>query len=209
MNKKYEYGIVIGRFQPFHLAHQDLIEHAFTLAEKVIVIFGSARSAPDVKNPFTPAMREEIVRACFPKETERLVFSSVRDYPYNDHVWTAEVQNIVNQIVEDDEKEDGPIAIIGFFKDKSSFYLNFFPQWNFEEFYCTDKHNLSINATDIREKFFIEDPAWKKLVPPNVEKYLNAFQQTDFFPLLKSEFEYVQKYKEDTRFVGVPYKPGF
>jgi bifunctional NMN adenylyltransferase/nudix hydrolase len=209
MNKKYDYGIVIGRFQPFHLAHQDLINHALTLSEKVIIILGSARSAPDVKNPFTPAMREEIIRACFPKDAENLIFRAVRDYPYNDHVWTAEVQNIVNQIVEDDEKEHEKIAIVGFFKDKSSYYLNLFPQWKFEEFYCSDKRNLSINGTQIREKYFADDQSWKKLVPNTVANYLNAFQATDFFPTLKSEFEYLEKYREDTKFVGVPYKPVF
>ena len=117
--KKYDYAIVIGRFQPLHSAHQDLIQYSLTLAEKVIIILGSARSAPDVKNPFTPAMREEIIRACFPKDEKNLIFRAVRDYPYNDHVWTAEVQNIVSQITEDDEKESARVAIVGFFKDKS------------------------------------------------------------------------------------------
>ena len=207
--KKYDYAIVIGRFQPFHLAHQDLIQHSLSLAEKVIIILGSARSAPDVKNPFTPAMREEIVRACFPQVENRLIFRAVRDYPYNDHVWTAEVQNIVNQIVEDDEKEHEKIAIVGFFKDKSSYYLNLFPQWQFEEFYCADKKLLSLNATQIREKYFADDEDWCKLVPATVQQYLEIFKTTEFYPNLKSEFEYIQKYRADTRFVGVPFTPVF
>src|SRR5215204_236487 len=120
--KKYDYAIVIGRFQPLHLAHQDLIQYSLTLAEKVIIILGSARSAPDVRNPFTPAMREEIIRACFPKDKDNLIFRPVRDYPYNDHVWTAEVQNVVNEITEDEEKTAARISIVGFFKDKSSYY---------------------------------------------------------------------------------------
>ena len=161
MNKKYDYGIVIGRFQPFHLAHQSLIQHSLSLAEKVIVILGSARSAPDVKNPFTPAMREEIIRACFPNEANHLIFRAVRDYPYNDHVWTAEVQNIVGETVEENETEHAKIAIIGFFKDRSSYYLNLFPQWNFEEFYVADKKKLNINASQIREKYFTEDEEWR------------------------------------------------
>ena len=207
--KKYDYAIVIGRFQPFHLAHQDLIQHSLSLAEKVIIILGSARSAPDVKNPFTPAMREEIIRACFPQVENRLIFRAVRDYPYNDHVWTAEVQNIVNQIVEDDEKEHEKIAIVGFFKDKSSYYLNLFPQWQFEEFYCADKKLLSLNATQIREKYFADDEDWCKLVPATVQQYLEIFKTTEFYPNLKSEFEYIQKYRADTRFVGVPFAPVF
>ncbi len=207
MNKKYDFGIVIGRFQPFHLAHQDLIKHSLHLAEKVIIILGSARSAPDVKNPFTPAMREEIIRACFPKDAERLIFRAVRDYPYNDHVWTAEVQNVVSEITED--YENAKVAIIGFFKDRSSYYLNLFPQWNFEEFYCSDKKFLSINGTKIREMYFAADSGWKTLVPATAAKYLDIFRETEFFPHLKSEFEYIRKYKEDTRFVGVPFDPVF
>ena len=207
--KKYDYGIVIGRFQPFHLAHLDLIQYSLSLAEKVIVILGSARSAPDVKNPFTPAMREEIIRACFPKDAERLIFRAVRDYPYNDHVWTAEIQNVVGEITEEGEKENASAAIIGFFKDRSSYYLNLFPQWNFEEFYVSDKKKLQINASEIREKFFSGDEDWKKLVPATVVKYLDVFRQTDFFPHLEKEFAYLRKYKADTRFVGAAFAPVF
>ena len=209
MNKTYDFGIVIGRFQPFHSTHQKLIERSLDLAEKVIVILGSARSAPDVKNPFTPAMREEIIRACFPNDENRLIFRAVRDYPYNDHVWTAEIQNIVGEITQENQKEHARIAIVGFFKDKSSYYLNLFPQWNFEEFYTSDKKLLSINSTAIREKFFNGDEAWRKLVPEMVQRYLDVFKTTEFFPHLQKEFEYLQKYKADTKFVGVPFAPVF
>src|SRR5262249_34550753 len=110
MKNKYDFGIVIGRFQPFHVAHQELVKHALSLADKVIIILGSARSAPDVKNPFTPAMREEMIRHCFPAETARMIFCPVRDYPYNDNVWITEIQNVVANAIEDDlenEKNDG------------------------------------------------------------------------------------------------------
>jgi len=207
--KKYDYAVVIGRFQPLHLAHQDLIQYSLTLAEKVVVILGSARSAPDVKNPFTPAMREEIIRACFPKDAENLIFRAVRDYPYNDHVWTAEVQNIIGEITDDDRMEEARVALVGFFKDRSSYYLNLFPQWNFEEFYAADKERLLLNATQIRDKYFAEDEDWQTMVSPTVARYLNAFRETDFYPALKAEFEYVKKYREDTQFKGVPYKPVF
>ncbi|HMS39253.1 MAG TPA: bifunctional nicotinamide-nucleotide adenylyltransferase/Nudix hydroxylase [Pyrinomonadaceae bacterium] len=207
MSKKYDFGIVIGRFQPFHLAHQNLIKHSLSLAEKVIIILGSARSASDVKNPFTPAMREEIIRACFPDEANRLIFRAVRDYPYNDHVWTAEVQNIVAEVAE--EKENAKISIVGFFKDRSSYYLNLFPQWNFEEFYSSDKKLLNLNASLIREKYFTESIDWKEFLPSQVSAALDVFRQTEDFANLQKEFQYLQKYKADTRFVGVPYEPVF
>jgi nicotinamide mononucleotide adenylyltransferase len=156
-------------------------------------------------------MREEIIRACFPNEAHRLVFRAVRDYPYNDHVWTAEIQNIVSEIVEEDENaEHARIAVFGFFKDKSSYYLNLFPQWNFEEFYSSDKKLLSSNATVIREKYFTAgDDAWRELVPETVARYLDVFKTTEFFAPLASEFEYIRKYKQDTQFIGVPFRSRF
>ncbi len=207
--KKFDYAVVIGRFQPLHNAHLELIKHSLSLAEKIVIVLGSARSAPDIRNPFTPAMREEIIRSCLPEESGRLIFRAVRDYPYNDHVWTAEVQNVVGQLSDDDGIEQPRIGIVGFFKDRSSNYLNFFPQWNFEEFYCGDKRLLNLNATEIREKFFAGDESWRDLVPAKVGVYLDAFRDTEYFPALKSEFDYLKKYREETRFVGVPYKPVF
>lgn len=210
MTKQYDYGIVIGRFQPFHLAHRDLIQHSLSLAEKVIVILGSSRSASDVKNPFTPAMREEMIRACFPTEEKRLVFHSVRDYPYNDHVWITEVQNVVRETVEDeDEKTDLKIALVGFFKDRSSYYLNLFPQWQFEEFYSNERSYLKAHGSEIREKYFSSDQNWKEFLPRQIAAQLDVFRQTEEFENLKRELDYLQKYKADTRFVGMPFKPVF
>src|SRR5688572_30574198 len=186
--KKYDYAVVIGRFQPFHLTHQHLIEHALSLAERVIIVLGSARSAPDIRNPFTPAMREEIIRASFPQVENSLIFRAVRDYPYNDHVWTAEIQNIVGEVIEVDEKEHAQVALVGYFKDRSSYYLNLFPQWSFEEFYTSDKKLFSITATEIREKYFAGDDAWRELVPETAARYLAVFRETEFFLHLKSEY---------------------
>ena len=204
---KYTHAIVIGRFQPFHSAHQDLIQYSLTLAERVIVILGSARSASDVKNPFTPSMREEMIRACFPNEQDRLVFRSVRDYPYNDHIWTTEVQNCVNEETEDEAETR--ICVVGFFKDRSSYYLNLFPQWSFEEFYCKNRDNLKINGTQIREAYFSGDDSWSSRVPASIATQLEVFRQTEEFAVLRREYDYLAKYQEDTKFVGVPYKPVF
>jgi bifunctional NMN adenylyltransferase/nudix hydrolase len=68
---------------------------------------------------------------------------------------------------------------------------------------------LGINATKIREDFFEENNDWKTQVPETVAAFLEIFKQTEFFPHLKSEFEYINKYREDTQFKGVPYAPVF
>lgn len=224
MKKKYNFATVIGRFQPYHIVHHDLLNHALELSQNVIVILGSARLAPDVKNPFTPSMRERMIRSAFDEETQsRLIFRSVRDYPYNENFWFAEVQNAVQSIFEDyfyhnaEENEDHSDfmqkkvkhALVGYFKDATSYYLNSFPQWTFEGFTGNLQQSRMLSATDIREQFFNGDDSWKSLVPQSVVEFIEDFLKTETFDTLKQEFDYIQKYKQDTKFVGVPFTPTF
>jgi bifunctional NMN adenylyltransferase/nudix hydrolase len=200
MEYKYGFAVVIGRFQPFHKAHQELVKHALNLAEKVIVVLG---------------MREKMIRACFPKESERLVFRAVRDYPYNDNFWIAEVQNSVTEaILDNSELEDADqakVALVGHFKDRTSYYLNLFPQWNFEDFWRSDANLRLTHATSLREAFFQNEDGddWKANVPMEVADYLEDYRRSETYAELLKEFDYIRKYKTDTKFVGVPYEPVF
>jgi len=147
---KYNYTMIIGRFQPFHNAHKQLLDHALSLGEKVIVVLGSSHSSPTIKNPFTAKEREAIIMACYDNDTQsRLIFAPIRDYPYNENQWIAEVQNIVNETLED---TDNTMGLVGYFKDESSYYLNLFPQWKLERF--TGHTTKNLHATNIRDAYF-------------------------------------------------------
>jgi bifunctional NMN adenylyltransferase/nudix hydrolase len=214
MEYKYGFAVVIGRFQPFHQAHQELIKHALSLGEKVIVVLGSARSAPNVRNPWTPQMREEMIRACFPLESMRLVFCAVRDYPYNDNFWIAEVQNSVTEAILDnselEDAGDAKVALVGHFKDRTSYYLNLFPQWHFEDFWRSDVNLRLTHATSLRESFFQENNnEWRDRVPDEVVPFLENYRNSEVFADLLREFEFIRKYKADTKFIGVPFEPVF
>lgn len=213
MSYKYNFAVVIGRFQPFHNAHLELVKHALNLAEKTILVLGSARSAPNVRNPWTPKMREEMIRACLPNESDKLIFRSVRDYPYNDNFWIAEVQNTVAEAILDNNSNDNTdlqLALVGHFKDRTSYYLNLFPQWNFEDFWRSNADLRSLNATPLREQFFqIDNDEWKTRVPAGVQNYLENYKQSEVYAELLREFEFVRKYKAETKFVGVPFDPVF
>lgn len=213
MNCKYNFAVCIGRFQPVHNAHLELVKHALNLADKVVLILGSARSAPNVRNPWTPEMRADMFRAALPDEAGRLIFRSVRDYPYNDNYWIAEVQNTVAEAVLDnggDENLDAQIALVGHFKDRTSYYLNLFPQWRFEDFWRSRADLRDLNATPIREQFFESaNEEWKLRVPAAVQNYLENYKKSEIYAELLREFEFIRKYKAETRFVGVPFDPVF
>jgi bifunctional NMN adenylyltransferase/nudix hydrolase len=224
--KKYRLTVVIGRFQPFHIIHKQIVEKALELGDKTLVILGSAKKAPNVKNPFTPALREQMIRACFDDEQNaRLVFKPLRDYPYNENNWISEVQNIVRNeqeaLLDQSGEEFEPVrhnillgqiktALVGYYKDSSSYYLKVFPQWQFEELYTDTKISRTLNATDIRSLLFDDaNKGWSELVPSPVVKVLNEFKQTETYEKLKKEHEYIITYRANTKFVGASFSPTF
>ena len=62
--KKYPFGIYIGRFQPLHLGHLQTIKFALEQTEQLILILGSDRVAPDIKNPWSSEERIKMIQSC-------------------------------------------------------------------------------------------------------------------------------------------------
>ena len=57
----YDTGMLIGRFQPFHLGHSIILERALDQCNKVIVVIGSAQESGTPLNPLSAAEREQII----------------------------------------------------------------------------------------------------------------------------------------------------
>jgi bifunctional NMN adenylyltransferase/nudix hydrolase len=167
---KYDIAVVIGRFQPCHNVHLNLFRKALDLGDKVLILLGTDKSAPDVRNPFIAADRERMIRSCFTaEENERISFRALRDHIYNYPLWIAEVQNVVRTFQGDVLDEKGieynetdyhakllsiKVALVGHVKDKSSDYLKRFPQWSYEAFYDSAREYFELSATDIRNLWF-------------------------------------------------------
>lgn len=207
---KYNYGVFIGRFQPFHNSHLDVAKYALTQSKELIIIIGSAKSALDIKNPFSYNDRVEMIKSCFTEdEIKRIHFAPSRDYFYAENMWIIDVQRVVNEISDNDES----IALFGSFKDESSYYLKLFPQWEHLSF-----QTAKLNATDIRSSMFEthtqvtgwQDKAvlWSSGVPKSiVDQINNRFIGTELFSILQKEYTYIKKYKEE--WANSPHKPVF
>jgi bifunctional NMN adenylyltransferase/nudix hydrolase len=186
----HEYAIVIGRFQPFHLAHKQLLEKAFEVASRVIIILGSHAAAQTSKNPWTSQERIKMIESALTQEqSDRITFLPVRDYLYNENVWLSEIQQKV-KVVTNNSKS---VVLIGHMKDESSSYLKTFPQWEFIE----TKAAFDLSATDIRHSLFTTE-GWAdsaQKVPQKVQNYLVNWCRTSDYVRLKEEYTYLQKYK--------------
>jgi bifunctional NMN adenylyltransferase/nudix hydrolase len=199
--KKFDYSIFIGRFQPFHNAHLVLLRKALELAERTIVIIGSHNQAVNTKNPWSSQEREHMIRASLTEaENERVQVIYMRDSLYSDNLWITSLQEKIKSSVSDTDR----VVLVGCDYDKSSYYLKLFPQWEMELVRNMDEHP---RATEVRNGFFSSEEAWKKFVPVTTAECLSKFKDSDAYPRLKEEFEFLVEYK--AKWNAAPFAPTF
>lgn len=202
MSKKYDTLVLIGRFQPFHNAHLEIIKRSTALCDKLIVITGSAKQPRTYKNPFTSEERAQMIRAATGGLALSIVIESNIDTIYNDQAWAVRVQSIVGRNTKPGDK----IAIIGHKKDDSSFYLDMFPQWGYENV----EEIEPLSAVNIRDLYFIRtfnSNFIKNVVPSTTYDFLMTFRRTAEFEQIIKEREFVENYKK--QYASLPYPPIF
>lgn len=174
----YKCAVIIGRWQPFHRGHMELGREALKIADHVVWVIGSHRSAPTLKNPWSCSQRQDMIQSAFePAAVAQMSFIPVRDHYGNDEKWATEVKNGVYNAV-----GRVPTILLGAFKDKSSYYLDLFPNWALHSI----KPGVN-NATDIRAEYFDRGDLWFDQVHPNVLAKMNEFQEMDTFKRLERE----------------------
>lgn len=186
----YDYAVFIGRFQPPHVAHLAAIRRAFEIGRKVILVLGSHHAARTPKNPWTSGERREMVEACLtPDERARLEVVAVQDWLYNDNLWIASVQREVQAIV----PEDAQVALVGFQKDESSYYLSLFPEWT-----CVDLPEVvGLHSTEIRHRYLTTPRSldFEEALPEPVRHWLKAWEATPAYRDLVEEYRYILQYR--------------
>lgn len=187
--EKYDLLVFIGRFQPFHLGHQRVVELALKQAKHVLILVGSSYQARTIKNPFTLAERQEmILQNLEPQQMADVTIRGLRDHPYNDAKWMAEVQNHVKVLMSSSAARSSHerIGVIGYEKDDSSWYLRAFPQWDYIDVGRNYEH--TIDATSIRTMWLTgQSPAFTEgVLRDTVHNFIYKK-----FP--KKEFERLQR----------------
>ncbi|HEY5268339.1 MAG TPA: bifunctional nicotinamide-nucleotide adenylyltransferase/Nudix hydroxylase [Candidatus Saccharimonadales bacterium] len=199
--RPFEFSIFIGRFQPFHMAHYELVKEALKQADTAIVVIGSYKKAPSPKHPWSGEEREAMMRASLtPEENQRVKVVFSHDYLYKPHLWFADVPRQVEEIIGESES----VVLVGHEHDHSSDYLKGFPQWK--------KHLLPNidsmpHATAIRYSYFTYDNSYKASLHPKTVEYLEEFKKTPKFKSVKAYFDAVRAGKSE--WVGAPFPPIF
>lgn len=192
---KYDLAVFVGRFQPLHNGHLQNINKALTLADRCLVLVGSANQPRTTKNPFTADERQAMVHIAT-DGNPRVHSSPIEDTIYQETKWVEQVQAAVHRFAE--KVGAKRIAIIGYEKDESSYYNRSFPTWDFIDIGAYAEHGgHPIDATKIRELLFEGHVSYLKgVVPDSIFDHIVAFTKTDDFAQLVKEYRYIQDYRK-------------
>lgn len=222
--KKYRAVVFIGRFQPFHNAHLEIVRRAFELTDFLILIIGSQRKPVTFKNPFqscdfklgSACYYESLGDAIKSIDPDSFSFNGEgcrREYVfrfqediYGDPAWCGAVQEQVQEVLRESRLQSGDIGIIGCHKDETSYYLEMFPQWEPIEVPVVE----SLGATQIRDLYFVEEPNTnflKGVLPGPIYDYLNQEKSSEWHTSIVKERRFVEKYK--SQYASLPWPPVF
>lgn len=237
-NYDYDLLVFIGRFSPFHNEHKRIIDVALEKSKHVLVLIGSAGKARTIRNPWTYQERSRMILGNYPNKyagidsewgESRVITRPLFDKTYNDNAWIKQVQDVVRSVALEIINEghslmasgivdrNFKIGLIGTSKDKSSYYLKMFPQW--DNIDVPLRKNLG--ATELRDFYFknkTHEPAGTPIslnCPPNIVDFLYrnwhpatevGFNKTTYYNTLREEMLFVEKYKESWKSAPYPVK---
>lgn len=93
MSEKNKRGLLVGRFQPFHLGHAEAVKYILRRAKELIIVIGSSQKSHTLENPFTTGERISMIRAALDEiniETSRYYLIPVPDSPVHS-LWVYQV----------------------------------------------------------------------------------------------------------------------
>lgn len=159
LSKPYRLAVVVGRFQPFHAGHLDLVRHAAQEADGLLILVGGSWRPRSWKNPFTYDERRSFVAAHLAEAglgVEASILPLV-DTLYSDRAWTANLRLAVRRRLQTLglEPEQAEIRLFGHEKDSSSRYLRWFPEWGWRDAPGRALEGRVVSAADLREAAFL------------------------------------------------------
>ena len=157
-------GLLIGRFQPFHLGHLDAVLFGLSRAENLFIGIGSSNKSNERRNPFSAEERTEMIISsiessmiAYKLKPHRLKIFDIPDV--DDHEkWTFEIDQIV------------PKYDIIFTNDEFTKTLFEKRQLNVVPVILKDREKFS--GTNIRQ-LIADDKNWQDLVPQGTRKVLD------------------------------------
>lgn len=160
-------ALFVGRFQPFHIGHLDVVKKILKNNERVIIMIGSAEKNFLPDNPLTAAERFQLIEealheAKIPAEKYCIIpVSNVNNYA----LWVSHI----NSYLPPYDKVFTGSKIVKVCYENEYRYERQTTKICPEIFQL--KRELKISATKVRTAI-LKNKSWEKLVPPIIAKLL-------------------------------------
>jgi len=152
-------GLLVGRFQPFHLGHMQCVQFALKKLPELIIAIGSAQFSHTLHNPFTAGERVTMIRLALDEakiSAAEYFLIPVRDLRIHD-LW---VPHLVSQTPRFEVVFSNEPVTSRLFKE-AGFRVEPIPFFDRDEY----------SSTEIRERV-VHGKSWEELVSPSVAAYI-------------------------------------
>ena len=181
-------GLLIGRYQPFHLGHLHCIEHVLAKIPEVIIAIGSAQFSYTLHNPFTAGERITMIRLALDDakvDASKYYLIPIRDLRIHD-LW---VSHLVSQTPRFEVVFSNEPVTTRLFKEAG---------FRVEPIPFLDRETYS--ATEIRERV-VQGKSWEQLVPASTAVYVKSiFGDERLRELAMSDKPIHQQHEHQPRF---------
>lgn len=164
MEKEFEFGLVLGRFQGMHLGHKEIIDIARKLCKKTLVLIGSAQESGTLRNPFQLETRKKMVEKIY---QEKDVMIGALDDLTNENDISFEWGRYILENVEKMYGQKPDLMVYGKDESRKGWFSEEDSQLFSEILVARKKRNIS--ATELRE-YLVQDckEEWKRYVPEEI-----------------------------------------
>ena len=155
-------GLLVGRFQPFHLGHLEAVKYALKRVDYLYVVVGSAQRSHERDNPFTAGERIAMVKSALDGngvDPSKWMAIPIQDADSHS-LWVSSVESMV------------PKFDVVFTNDALTFIL--FKEEGIEVRAVPYLDRSRYSATNVRVRI-LERKDWESLVPPQVGKLVKKF----------------------------------
>ena len=204
--RRHTLAVFIGRFQPFHTGHRDVVAASGARADTMLILVGSAYRPRSWKNPFSFAERERFIFDGLDGVAMPVAVLPLVDTLYNDRAWATNVRTAVRLHLRSKglDPDATDIVLTGFEKDKSSQYLRWFPEWELLPAAPSLHDKAVINATEMRERLFFPqtndiEAMSNKFGAKQVENVLSWMKANPgMVEKIRSEATFIKAYRAQT-----------
>ncbi|MCC6027910.1 MAG: nicotinamide-nucleotide adenylyltransferase [Archaeoglobales archaeon] len=155
-------GLFIGRFQPYHLGHHEVVKRILEEVDELIIGIGSAQESHSIENPFTAGERVLMIsRALDELGVRKKVYIIPLEDIYRNSLWVAHVCSMVP-----------PFDVV---YTNNPLVYRLFKEAGFRVLKPAMVNRTEYHGTEIRRKM-LEGEDWEKYLPKAVVEVIREIR---------------------------------